>query len=402
MRQQTQSDATASIKKLVNSINDAVADPDDDENSQDSWVGDRIIGEHFGGVHADVPRNIGRVDEIIKELVDGGVSLSPDSLRHCVELACTKKELVLPPSTTPVVKGAHGDIGAVQPLGSPEASIEKQPTKQVPDKGLLAKCAEGSVEDAPARPKRGPAKEKNCPDSLDSSMKTPGAPTAPDGAVYRKTAEFILETVDNARQVELGSARKIGSHVLYIHYDGSFETFKSHDPRKDSSLRLICEAGCGVSKSELAICVEVAFQYGQLPEDVRDVLSKSIHVELLKIKDIELKCQLAREAADGAFTVRALRQRIRAMLEPDDGCPKDGLEGERESTLKALKRTAAVLGRMLTDEKCLTEAGTSLLQDTKFMSDLTTQLRMTEALTVHVLQLIAPETAEEENVRVKE
>lgn len=195
-----------------------------------------------------------------------------------------------------------------------------------------------------------------------------------------------------ARQVQAAVTRaglelalEVGRLLVEAFYGGSVEAARSRHPTKRTSLRRLAEhPDIQASASTLSIYLGVYVQYEQLDPDSARKLPVTAHRALLKVRDLDLKRALARQAATNLWTTRVLKEEILGLNLPrgPGGRPK------RPHAAISIEHVAKQV------EKAATASLPELLQSQEDVSSLLVSLDRSIARLAAVrdqLELLAPD-----------
>ena len=106
----------------------------------------------------------------------------------------------------------------------------------------------------------------------------------------------------------LQTAIAAGTVVLKEFFNGDIAAFRDREPGAWGSFRELCERDdLAMSRSYLAVCMDILVQLDDLPPGIGQQLSFTHHRTLLPVRDLEVKRRLARRTVRETLSSRGLR-----------------------------------------------------------------------------------------------
>ena len=145
----------------------------------------------------------------------------------------------------------------------------------------------------------------------------PGPPTPPDIDLDEAVAELNRIYITGGLRTTVA----VGQYILDTFFDGDIVAFASKGGSWPSFRALHQRSDLAMSYGVLAYSVQVAHQVGLLPEPLAWKLNTTHHRALVKVKDLDVKTELARTAVVEKLTCMALKKEIYGAVGHDPSRP---------------------------------------------------------------------------------
>ena len=151
-------------------------------------------------------------------------------------------------------------------------------------------------------------------------MKNPLLPTLHRPEPPGEFAEILADLRQLSRSRALAFYIEVGDRLLQHFYDGETTAYLDRDPHKAASFEgflTACHdelAMFGLGAQRLRGCIRARIVFDTPPVQAREQMDVSHVLELTRAKDPTLRVQLAKAAVEERWTVRALREAVRATM----------------------------------------------------------------------------------------